>query len=81
MPKIRRQNLPPQLFAHLADRVLLREISSDDLIKLRDWLDTNPEVPARDWFKRFDHFYVCGSGELIKTLLTEQQTPVGDEVF
>jgi hypothetical protein len=31
---------------HLADRVRLRQIAANDLIALRDWLDTNPEVPA-----------------------------------
>lgn len=45
MPKIRRQNVPQNLIEHLADRVRLREISASDLIVLRDWLDTNPEVP------------------------------------
>ena len=45
MPKIKRQNLPRNLMDHLADRVRLREISADDLIALRAWLDSNPEGP------------------------------------
>ncbi len=80
MPKIRRQNLPQQLIDHLGDRVRLREISAKDLIALRDWLDSNPEVPVGDWFKTFENFFVCGKGELIKTLLSKQQSPVGEEV-
>ncbi len=79
MPRIRRQNLPPTLLEHLQDRVRLRETSGDDL-SLRDWLDTNPEVPASDWFKTFHNFFVCGRGELIRTLLTKNQTPVGHEI-
>ena len=66
---------------HLADRLRLRRISADDLIALRDWLDSNPEVPKGDWFKIFDNFSICGKGELIKTLLSKQQSPLGEELF
>ena len=81
MPKIRRQNLPQQLIDHLVDRVRLRQISAYDLIALRDWLDCNPEVPAGDWFKTFENFFICGKGELVKTLLSREQTPVGEKLF
>ena len=81
MPKIRRQSLPEKLMEHLADRVRLRQISADDLIALRDWLDSNPEVPVGDWFKAFENFSICGKGELIKTLLSKQQSPLGEELF
>jgi len=81
MPRIRRQNLPPALLDHLQDRVRLREISGNDLIALRDWLDTNPQVPASDWFKTFPNFFVCGRAELIVTLLSKNQTPVGQEIL
>jgi hypothetical protein len=81
MPKVRRQNLGQNLMDHLADRVRVREISANDLISLRDWLDTNPEVPPGDWFKAFENFFVCGTGELIKTVLSRQQTPLGQELF
>ena len=81
MPKIRRENLPQQLMEHLADRVRLRQISAGDLIALRDWLDGNPEVPVGDWFRTFENFSICGKGELIKTLLSNQQSPIGEEIF
>ena len=81
MPQIRRQDLPQRLLDHLTDRVRLRQISADDLIALRDWLDTRPEVPAEDWFKTFDNFFICGKGELIKTLLSREQTPIGEKLF
>jgi hypothetical protein len=80
MPKIRRQNLPQQLLDHLADRIRLRQISAADLIALRDWLDSNPEAPEEDWFKSFEHFFICGKGELVKTLLSKNQTPIGQEL-
>jgi hypothetical protein len=46
MPKIRRRNLPPALLNHLLDRIKTREISSDQLGVLADWLDTEPDVPT-----------------------------------
>ena len=66
---------------HLADRVRLRELSASDLIALRDWLDSDPQVPVGDWFKTFGNFSLCGKGELIKTLLSKQQSPLGEELF
>jgi len=63
MPKIRRRNLPPALLNHLLDRIKRREISSDHLGALADWLDTEPEVPDSKWFKRFSGMTVCGEGE------------------
>jgi ribosomal protein S18 acetylase RimI-like enzyme len=45
MPRIRRQNLPRELWAHLLDRVKSRHISVDQLGVLADWLAAEPEVP------------------------------------
>ena len=81
MPKIRRQNLPPALLNHLLDRIKSREISSDQLGTLADWLDTQPEVPSGKWFKRFPAMVVCGEGELVKTFLTANQVPTGKEIY
>ena len=81
MPRIRRQNLPPSLLNHLLDRIRLRDISADQLGVLAEWLDTEPEVPDREWFKRFPGMTVCGQGELIKTFLIAEQTAIGEEVF
>jgi hypothetical protein len=80
MPKIRRRNLPPALLNHLLDRIKRREISSDDLGALADWLDTEPEVADGKWFKRFSGMTVCGEGELVKTFLTSGQAPMGREI-
>jgi hypothetical protein len=63
----RRRNLPPALLNHLLDRIKTREISSDQLGALADWLDTEPDVPNGKWFKRFSGMTVCGEGELVKT--------------
>jgi hypothetical protein len=81
MPKIRRHTLPPALLHHLLDRIRSREISADQLGLFAEWLDTEPEVPSEEWFKRFPKMIVCGEGELVKTFLTAQQAPTGKEIF
>ena len=53
MPKVRRRNVPRAVFDHLLERVQQREIPAEQLGLLAQWLDTEPEVPARQWFKRF----------------------------
>jgi hypothetical protein len=80
MPKIRRRNLPPALLNHLLDRIKRREISSDHLGALADWLDTEPDVSDGKWFKRFPGMTVCGEGEFVKTFLTSGQAPMGTEI-
>ncbi len=80
MPKIRRRNLPRSLFRHLVDRVHEREITTEQLELLFNWLETEPEVPAGRWFKRFTEVTVCGQGELIKTFLRTDQAAVGEEL-
>jgi hypothetical protein len=80
MPKIRRQNLPPALYAHLLERVQQRSISAQELRLLLRWMDTQPEVPSIRWFKRFPEMIVCGEGELIKTFLLPNQTAIGEEI-
>ena len=80
MPKVRRRNLPPALYAHLLERVQERGISGQQLALLVSWLDTQPEVPLGKWFKRFPSLIVCGEGELIKTFLVPGQAPLGEEV-
>jgi len=80
MPKIRRHHLPPALFQHLLDRIQGRQIPAIQLELLARWLDTEPEVPAGEWYKRFPAMVVCGEGELIKTFLLPGQHPKGKRV-
>jgi hypothetical protein len=81
MPRIRRQDVPRELFAHLLVRIKSRGISIDQLNLLSDWLATEPEVPNEKWFKRFPRMIVCGEGELIKTFLQPGQIATGKEVI
>lgn len=80
MPKVRRQQLPPRLFQHLLERIQSRKIPATQLQLLATWLDTEPDVPEGEWYKRFSGMTVCGDGELIKTLLLPEQAPKGKRV-
>jgi hypothetical protein len=80
MPRVRRENLPRALWAHLLGRMHQREISLQQLYLLSKWLESEPEVPKGPWFKRFPEMTVCGEGELVKTFLTTGQTPIGKEL-
>jgi hypothetical protein len=68
------------LLDHLLERIRSRKISADQLGLLAAWLDTEPEVPAGRWFKRFSAMSVCGEGELVKTFLEPGQLPQGEEL-
>ena len=80
MPKVRRHNVPPALFQHLLDRVQSRALPASQLELLAQWLDTEPDVPEGQWYKRFSGMTVCGEGELIKTLLRIGQAPKGQRL-
>jgi hypothetical protein len=80
MSKVRRNNLPPALFQHLLDRIQQRKIPASQLQLFTHWLDTEPEVPEGEWYKRFPGMTVCGKGELIKTFLLPGQLAKGKRV-
>ena len=80
MPKIRRKDVPPGLFAHLLDRIQERRIDARQLELLAEWLDGEPEVPIGPWFKRFPGMIVCSEDDLIKTFLLPGQSPKGTRV-
>lgn len=80
MPRVRRKDLPPALFQHLLERIQQRHVEARQLGLLVRWLDTEPEVPAGPWYKRFSGVTVCGEGDLVMTFLTPAQTPKGTAV-
>ena len=80
MPKVRRQNVPPALFQHLLDRIMSRKIPGSQLESLAAWLDSEPEVPEGQWYKKFPGMTVCGEGELIKTFLLPGHAPKGRHI-
>jgi hypothetical protein len=73
--------MPRAVIEHLALRIRQREISLDQMGLFGEWCDTNPEVPAGEWFKRFPGMIVCGEGEMVKTFLLPGQAPHGQEVI
>jgi hypothetical protein len=57
---------------HLVQRFREGRISVADFDALRDWLNSNPEVPHGEWYKRFPKFTLAGEGERPKTFLTRK---------
>jgi len=57
-----------------------RNITLDDLNKLRLWIESRPEVPEGEWFKDFGSFKLCGEGRLPKTFLLPGQAAAGQNV-
>jgi hypothetical protein len=80
MPRIRRHHLPPALFRHLLDRIEQRKIPASRLELLARRLDTEPEVPEGEWFKRISGMTTWGEGEFVKTFLLPGQRPKGERV-
>jgi len=80
MPKVRRQKMPEALLRHLLTRMRQRGISDEQIVLLAKWLDTDPEVPNGNWFKKFPGLTVCGEGELIKTFLQAGRIASGEEI-
>ncbi len=80
MPRVRRKDLPPALFAHLLNRIQQRRIDAKQLELLARWLDSEPEVPEGPWYKRFPGMTLCGEGDLVKTFQLPGQSPKGTRV-
>jgi len=64
----------------LLERIASRRIPAVQLELLARWLDTEPDVPSGQWYKRFPGLIVCGEGDLIKTFLSSGQHPKGKRI-
>ena len=81
MPQIESwPRIPAALRDHLIDRMRDRNISLDDLNRLRRWLETGPNVPTGPWFKDFGSFKLCGEGKYPKTFLLAGQIAAGEKL-
>jgi hypothetical protein len=79
MPQIETwSRLPPAIRDHLVVRMRDRNISLDDLNRLRLWIESKPEVPEGRWHKDFGSFKLCGQGKYPKTFLLAGQAADGD---
>jgi len=65
---------------HLSERLLDRRITANDLNRLRIWVDSNPDVPAGDWYVDFGRFKLAGRGPDPLTFLDSGQAPYGTEI-
>ena len=77
MPKIKWTNLPDAIRKHLLLRLKEREITEDDLYRLKLCRDTEPEAPEGPWYKDFGSFKICGEGKYPKTFLLRGQAAKG----
>lgn len=66
--------MPKAVRNHLEDRVKDRSIGEDDMIRLSNWIKTNPEVPHGAWCKDFGAFTLAGEGAIPKTFLMKGAT-------
>lgn len=80
MPKISWNSLPLRLKEHLIERLRERQITQDDLLALRIWIGTDPEVPDGAWWKNFGTFKLTDEGRYPKTFLTRHQAAFGQKL-
>lgn len=78
MPQIETwSRLPAAIRDHLVERMHDRNISLEDLNKLRVWINLEPKVPEGQWYKDFGSFKLCGEGKFPKTFLPPGQAAKG----
>ena len=80
MPRIQWADLPVALRDHLFDRAAERKIAPEDLYRLKQWREAEPEAPDGEWFKDFGSFKICGEGKYPKTFLLSGQAVRGEEI-
>ncbi len=72
--------VPSAIREHLIERMRDRNITLDDLNKLRLWIESKPTVPEGDWYKDFGSFKLCGEGKYPKTFLLAGQAAKGEKL-
>jgi len=82
VPHIDWKHLPKAVRKHLEDRLKdpERSITEDDMIRLTNWIRTNPEVPNGEWCKDFGSFKLAGEGAIPKTFLAKDQPCKGKQI-
>jgi hypothetical protein len=72
---------PLAVKAHLFQRLKDRQITSDDLDKLRIWVESSPDLPDGPWYKDFGSFKIVGQGPYPLTFLDSTQIAFGREIL
>ena len=80
MPKIQWAGLPPALRDHLFERLRERKIAAEDLFRLKEWRESEPNAPDGPWYKDFGTFKICGEGQNPKTFLLRGQPARGEKL-
>jgi hypothetical protein len=81
MPHLKTWNdLPAGVRQHLIDRMRDRNISLDDLNRLRIWVESNSIVPEGEWYKDFGSLKIFGQGPLPNTFLLSGQPAKGERI-
>ncbi|HEY3938041.1 MAG TPA: hypothetical protein VGL97_11455 [Bryobacteraceae bacterium] len=80
MPRIRFSKLPAELRRHILQWIDERSIKYADLVRLQEWVTSEPQAPDGNWYKDFGSFKLCGTGEFPKTVLLAEMTPFGVEI-
>jgi hypothetical protein len=77
VPKIQWTSLLLALRDHLFDRLVERQITAEDLYRLKVWRESEPDAPEGEWYKDFGSFKICGEGKFPKTFLMKGQVARG----
>ena len=80
MPRIDWKSIPEGIRKHMLHRLRSRELTPLDIMKLDEWIGTNPEVPDGSWYKDFGSFKLAGEGKYPKTFLTRSQAGFGKKL-
>ncbi len=80
MPRIEWTDLPPAIHDHLLERAREKQVSMEDLYKLKLWREIQPYAPEGTWYKDFGSFKLCGEGKYPKTFLLPGQPARGTRI-
>lgn len=65
---------------HLIQQFREGRIPAGEFLTLKQWIDSDPDVPEGMWYKRFRSFTLAGNGEWPSTFLTPGMAVKGVEV-
>ena len=80
MPKVQWTNLPEAIRTHLLLRLKERQITEEDLYRLKLWRESEPVAPDGPWWKDFGSFKLCGEGPYPTTFLLKGQVAKGEKL-
>jgi hypothetical protein len=75
-----RTPLPQRAMDHLVQRFKEGRIAASDFLELKHWVESNPDVPDGDWFKRFKTGILVGHGDTATSFLSPGMVAHGTEV-